>query len=190
MNPLEVIGFVFGVVGIWLTIKENIWCFPVGLVNVIVSFFLFYGEQLYSDTVQQAVYVILLSYGWYAWVFKKGEKEKLTISNTSLNFWLMMIVAMVAIAFGMGNFFAKNTNADLPYIDASATAICFVAQFMIARKKIENWWLWIIANLMYIGIFFYKELYLYTGLHIAYLILAIIGLNTWRKQKHIQSELP
>ncbi|NNC85844.1 MAG: nicotinamide mononucleotide transporter [Bacteroidia bacterium] len=187
MNPLEVIGFVFGVAGIWLTIKENIWCFPVGLVNVIVSFFLFYEEQLYSDTLQQAVYVVLLSYGWYAWVFKKGDKKKLPITGLSLNYWLLLIVVMIVVAFGMGTLFAKNTDADIPYLDAGATAICFVAQFLIARKKIENWYLWLIANAMYIGIFIYKDLYLYSTLHTAYFILAIIGLNTWSKQRKIQN---
>ena len=112
MNWLEVVGFIFGVVGIWLTIKENIWTFPVGLVNVVVSAFLFYGAQLYSDTVQQLVYIVLLSYGWYSWIFNKGAKEKLPISNASTQFWLLTIAAMVLVAVGMGTYFDKNTDAE------------------------------------------------------------------------------
>ena len=81
----------------------------------------------------------------------------------------------------MGSFSNYFTDAHVPYLDASATALSFVAQFLIAKKKIENWIFWIVVNLMYIGIYFYKELYLYTGLFSVYLLLAINGWFTWKK---------
>ncbi|MBK7387951.1 MAG: nicotinamide mononucleotide transporter [Bacteroidetes bacterium] len=67
MTYTEIAGFIFGIVGIWLTIKENVWCFPIGILNVTISFFLFREQQLYSDALQQVVYFILLGYGWYKW---------------------------------------------------------------------------------------------------------------------------
>ena len=76
MSVIELIGFVFGIAGIWLTIKESAWCFPVGLINVIVSLILFFEQKLYSDVIQQLVYILLLSYGWYKWISGKGFEEE------------------------------------------------------------------------------------------------------------------
>jgi nicotinamide mononucleotide transporter len=188
MSVTELIGFVFGVAGIWLTIKENAWCFPVGLVNVIVSLALFIGQKLYSDAIQQLVYIVLLSYGWYQWIYGKGfEKDiEISYSNKRLLFILFFIALLFSIA--AGTVFKYYTDASLPYWDATATSLSFVAQWMIAKKKIENWLLWVVVNVMYIGIYIYKDLYLYAFLFLIYLILAIKGLMEWKKS-YMSSQL-
>ena len=81
----------------------------------------------------------------------------------------------------MGYFFDKHSDADVPYLDATATSLSFIAQYLIARKKIENWILWAVVNVLYIGIYTYKELYLYAVLFIIYLVLSLIGYKTWKK---------
>ncbi|HKR04389.1 MAG TPA: nicotinamide riboside transporter PnuC [Bacteroidia bacterium] len=180
MSPVEIIGFVFGVAGIWLTIKENTWCFPVGLINVMISLVLFYQQKLYSDAVQQLVYIVLLSYGWYKWIAGKGYEKDLEISLSSKKLIFILLVICVIFSITAGSFF-KRYDASLPYWDATATALSFTAQWMIAKKKIENWPLWIIVNIMYIGIYVYKDLYLYAFLFFIYLILAIKGWSDWHK---------
>ncbi len=179
MSALEIIGFVFGVAGVWLTIKEHWACFPVGLVNVGVSLFLFLDQKLYSDTVQQGVYIILLSYGWYRWN-TAGNKVVLKVGVLEPMMRAVLIAAFFVIALTMGYFFDTYTDADVPYLDAIATAMSFIAQFLIARKKIENWLLWMVVNVLYIGIYTYKGLYLYAILFLIYLVLAIKGYLTWK----------
>lgn len=187
MSAAEITGFVFGVAGIWLTIKENIWCFPVGLINVIVSLVLFYEQKLYSDAIQQIVYIVLLSYGWYKWV--KGENKNGTLmisfSSRKLSFTLLMLCILFSVSAGM--LFKNYTDASLPYWDATATALSFAAQWMIAKKKIENWLVWMVVNIVYTSIYLYKDLYLYALLFAVYFILAVKGWLDWKKSLSLQS---
>src|ERR1041384_2788312 len=161
MSAVEITGFIFGVAGVWLTIKESIWCFPVGLVNVILSLVLFFQQKLYSDVMQQCVYIVLLTYGWHNWIYGKGLNKKLPVSFSSGK--LLSVLLFICLCFSViaGFIFNRYTDASLPYWDATATALSFTAQWMIAKKKIENWILWIIVNMMYIGIYIYKDLFLY-----------------------------
>ena len=180
LSPVEIAGFIFGIAGVWLTIKEHWLCFPVGLVNVTISLFLFLDQKLYSDTLQQGVYIILLIYGWYRWKYPvKTERPRVGYANNESRLALAGICLITAA--GLGVFFDRFTDAEVPYLDAAATALSFGAQYLIAKKKIENWWLWIIVNIMYIGIYIYKDLYLYSILFLVYLLLAFQGLYSWRK---------
>jgi nicotinamide mononucleotide transporter len=184
MNLIEVTGFIFGIAGVWLTLKQNIWCFPVGLINVSISMILFLDQKLYSDSLQQLAYIFLLSYGWFKW--HRGERDHfLVISYSSSRMLGMIGAAVVLVALSMGFIFKKFTDADVPYLDSTATALSFAAQWMIARKKIENWLLWMAVNLMYIGIYIFKSLFLYAVLFFIYLILAIAGYMEWKKQMRL-----
>lgn len=177
----EWIGFVFGIAGVILTVKENSWCFPIGLINVIVSLFLFFEQKLYSDAIQQVVYIVLLSYGWYKWI--KGEQANdlpVTKSNPGLIIQLGILIFLLTVLMGM--LFKKYSDASLPYLDALATSMSFCAQWMIARKKLENWLIWIDVNCLYIGIYIYKHLWLYVILFFIYLLLAIKGYFEWKKK--------
>lgn len=186
MSITEIAGFIFGIVGVWLTIRENAWCFPVGILNVTISFFLFKDQQLYADALQQVVYFILLSYGWFQW--SKGiSTPSLKITGINFKWTIILLPATVTLAVLMGYLFDRYTDAALPYWDSSATAICFTAQFLVALKKLENWHLWIVANCMYIGIYIQKELFLYSILFLIYLILAFYGLVAWKKQQSTQT---
>lgn len=180
MNTTEIAGFIFGIAGVWLTIKENPWCFPVGLLNVIISLFLFLNQHLYSDVIQQVAYIFLLSYGWYMWLFVKN-KIVLPVTTSGNYLKLILILIAIIITWSLGYYFDKYTDADVPYFDAAATALSFVAQYLVARKKIENWNVWLLVNLLYIGIYLYKGLYLYAILFLVYFIMAIYGLREWKK---------
>jgi len=181
ISVTEIIGFVFGVAGVFLTIRQNIWCFPIGLINVTVSLVLFFQQKLYSDAIQQFVYIILLSYGWYKWVRGEDKSRELKISFSSFKLLATLLLLCIFFSAGVGMVFKKYTDASLPYWDATATALSFAAQWMIAKKKIENWLLWIIVNIMYVGIYLYKGLFLYTILFAIYLLLAIMGWREWKK---------
>ena len=182
MNWFEITGFICGIAGIVLTLKENIWCFPVGLANVILSLFLFYSQQLYADTLQQLVYIFLLLYGWYQWGKNNNVSSQLPISQSSskliLYCFLVWLGATGILAFTLTHF----TNAAAPWPDSAATSLSFIAQWLIAKKKIENWLLWMVVNTLYIAIYLYKGLNLYTFLFAIYLCLAIWGYMQWKKE--------
>ncbi|MBL0341891.1 MAG: nicotinamide mononucleotide transporter [Bacteroidetes bacterium] len=188
MTPLEILGFVFGVSGVWLTIKEKVWCFPVGLVNVSISLYLFIQQQLYSDAVQQGVYIPLLFFGWYNWI-NYSKKNPLPVSRVDWRLASILLLCVIGLSYTMGSLFHHFTDADVPYIDATATALSFAAQYLIAHKKIENWLLWIPVNILYIGIYFYKGLYLYMLRFTIYLVLAITGFGAWKKELNAQQRV-
>lgn len=188
MTALEITGFIFGVAGVWLTIRENIWCFPAGLVNVIVSAFLFFDQKLYSDVLQQLVYIVLLSYGWINWrkkIYTTEQPtllpEELPVSRSSPKMLFNCLLAIAALTYIMGTLFKWYTDASVPYWDALATSMSFTAQWLVAKKKIENWLMWMDVNILYTGIYIYKELYLYVILFAIYFILAVAGYYRWKK---------
>ena len=185
---LEWTGFISGVIGVWLTSRQNPWCFPVGLANVWISLFLFFEQQLYADTLQQAVYILLLGIGWFNWTRKKKDKSALQISWSTTPERLLTLLAICCITLLLGFMLNRHTDASFPWLDSFATALSFTAQFLIARKKIENWLLWIPVNLIYIGIYFQKDLFLYVVLFTVYLGLAINGFLAWIKVKTHQPE--
>jgi nicotinamide mononucleotide transporter len=117
--------------------------------------------------------------------------SELMVSTLNRNERYGYLFIAVSIAVMMGSTFHYFTDAHFPYLDAAATALSFVAQFLIAKKKIENWILWICVNVMYIGIYLYKDLYLYTALFTIYLALAVNGFMVWRKamQNKITNEI-
>ncbi len=181
VSAFEIIGFLAGILGVWLTIKESIWNFPIGLVNVIASLVLFYRSQLYSDTFQQAVYIVLLSYGWVHWWRSDKTKNDLQVTSSSTKSLLTLSVLAIGCSAAGGFLFGKFTNAAYSYWDATGTTLSLIAQWMIARKKIENWIIWIAVNILYIGIYYFKHLNLYMLLYAVFLLMAVRGYFSWKK---------
>ena len=182
-SALEIIGFITGVLGVWLTIRRKILCFPIGIINVLIYAYLFQSEnvRLYADALLQIIYLILLIYGWMVWNRSKNEKEEIRTVSILLAKKLVIIGVLSTIALGV--FLSHYTNASLPYLDAILTIISLIAQWMIAKKMIENWLLWIVENTIYIPLYLYKGLAFTSILYLLFLILAINGWYNWRKVK-------
>ena len=182
-SALEIIGFITGVLGVWLTIRRKILCFPIGIINVLIYAYLFQSEKvrLYADALLQIIYLILLVYGWMVWNRSKNEKEEIRTVFILLAKKLVIIGVLSTIALGV--FLSHYTNASLPYLDAILTIISLIAQWMIAKKMIENWLLWIVVNTIYIPLYVYKGLAFTSILYLLFLILAINGWYNWRKVK-------
>ncbi len=182
-SALEITGFITGVLGVWLTIRRKILCFPIGIINVLIYAYLFQSEnvRLYADALLQIIYLILLIYGWMVWNRSKNEKEEIRTVSILLAKKLVIIGVLSTIALGV--FLSHYTNASLPYLDAILTIISLIAQWMIAKKMIENWLLWIVVNTIYIPLYVYKGLAFTSILYLLFLILAINGWYNWRKVK-------
>lgn len=181
MNPIEVVAVVFGLLCVWLCVKENIWCWPTGLVQVSLYVIIFYQAKLYSDTILNVIYVGVQFYGWYHWLHGGRDRGELAVSRLSapaLNGWIVVTVVGTALwGYGM----ASLTDAAVPYWDAFTTVASLVAQWLMARKRVENWAFWIAVDVVAVGVYLYKGLHLTAGLYFVFLIMCIEGWRAWNR---------
>ena len=181
MDWYEIIGFVTGVLCVALLIRQNIWNWPIAVVNAVFYIVVFYQSKLYADVGLQFVFIAINLYGWYEWHYGGPRNAELLVTRLSV---LEIVLSIMAIVFGtwaVGSILAKNTDAALPYLDSLATVISLTAQFHMARKKLENWILWIGVNVLYVGIYFSRGLFLTQILYVIYFILAVMGYLAWKK---------
>jgi nicotinamide mononucleotide transporter len=189
-TPLEMAAAGITLLAIWLTVKESKWCFPLGIISCILYAFLFYdpGIRLYADTFLQVFFIVLLVYGWIHWGDKKTE---LPVTKLNARQWLIILSGIAAGTAGIGYFLKNYTPAAMPYADACSASMSIAAQWMVARKKIDNWPVWIVTNILYVYMYVYKDLYLTAVIYFLLLILAVAGWKKWRmhlviNQQHAQ----
>lgn len=180
-NPYEAWGVLFGIVAVYLTVRENIWCWPLGLVNVGLFVVVFWQAKLYADMGLQVVYIVLCSYGWYAWLHGGANRGALPVSRSPRSTLGLLALLGAAGAGLLGLALAGHTDASLPFWDSSTTSFSLVAQFMQTRKWLENWIVWIVVNVVYVGMYVYKSLYPTAGLYAVLLVLAVLGLREWKQ---------
>lgn len=180
MTPLEWIAFFFTVANVWLTVKENIWCWPTGVVSVVLYALVFYKARLYSSAALQVVFFILTLYGWYEWLYGGEKHTELRIATTPRRWWPVLIVLCVVLTFAIGRFM-ESYGAALAYFDAAIAALSVIAQWMMARKLLENWILWLIVNVLSVGTYAFGHIYVTALLYAILLVLAWRGYAEWRK---------
>lgn len=183
-NYIELLGSTFGLLYILFSIKQNIWCWPVGFITSALYVYVFFASKFYADMGLQVYYLFVSVYGWYNWKFgaksNKQDDLKISASNSKQLMYLFaaMLISFVFIAFVLVNY----TDSEVPYWDAFTTAASFVATWMLARKIIENWIIWIVVDSVSLGLYIYKGLYPTVILFAVYTILAILGYIEWKKQ--------
>jgi nicotinamide mononucleotide transporter len=183
---LEAFAFITGALCVWLTVKESAWNFPISLINVAAFCVLYFNSRLLADASLQIVYFVLTIMGWYLWL-KGGERHtKLRISRSTHAELATITACVIALTFVLWQVL-HALGGSATFLDAFTTALSLAAQWLLNYKRLENWIFWIIADLVYIPLYFYKALYLTSLLYFIFLIMATIGLlqwhATWRKQK-------
>jgi nicotinamide mononucleotide transporter len=180
LNALEYVAALFGVVSVYLSVKQNIWSWPTAIVNVGLYAFVFHGSRLYADMGLQVIYVIISIYGWYQWLYGGQNRTELTVSRTSAR--LAVILAMIGFSFALflGTVLHRTTNAALPYLDSLTTSTSLVAQWMMTKKLLENWIVWVAVDVVYIGMFISRSLYVTAALYFVFLVLSVMGYRQWR----------
>ena len=176
VSPAEVIAVAFGLLSVWLTTRQSLWCWPTGLVQVVLFLFVFWDAKLYSDVILHAVYVVLQLYGWAYWKFGGGNRTKLPVTRLHpvvAVAWVGVIgVGTLAWGYGMASF----TDAALPYWDAGIAVASLVAQYLMTRKYLENWLVWMAVDVVAVGVYAVKDLYLTAGLYAVFFVLCVFGL--------------
>jgi nicotinamide mononucleotide transporter len=149
------------------------------LVQVSLYVFIFYEAKLYSDMILHIIYIFVQILGWYSWMYGGKERSnlKVSVSGKDIPYWILTVFLGTAL---WGYLMAWFTDAALPYYDAFTTVASLVAQWLMVKKKVESWHFWIIVDIVAIGVYWTKALYLTTGLYAIFLILSVIGLLEWR----------
>ena len=181
MSPLELFAAITGAVSVWLSVRQNIWSWPTAIVNVVLYVFVFHGARLYADMGLQVVYAVLSVYGWYQWLHGGPGRTELRVTTITPRLAAALAAIAVVASVVLGTLLHRTTDAALPYLDASLSSISLVAQWMMTRKLLENWLVWIAVDVAYVGMFIYKELYLTAGLYAVFLALAVRGHVDWRR---------
>jgi len=178
---LELVAVLFGIVSVLLSVREDIWSWPTALVNVSLYFALFFTSGLYSDMGLQVVYFVLSLYGWYEWLYGGKDRTALKVSRTSSRLWPVLAMIALVVWASLGTLTSRLPGVSLPYVDAATTTTSLIAQWMMTRKLLENWTLWIIVDIAYILMFMFKGLYLTAANYAVYLVLAVMGYLSWRR---------
>ena len=178
---LELVAVMFGIVSVFLSVREHIWSWPTALVNVALYTLLFYQSGLYSDMGLQVVYFVLSLYGWYEWLYGGRGHTELQVSRTPPRVWSTLGIVAVLFWAVDGWATSKLPGVALPYVDAATNTVSLVAQYMMTRKYLENWILWIIVDVVYVGMLIFKGLNLTAFNYAIYLVLAVMGYVSWKK---------
>ncbi|WP_343556603.1 nicotinamide riboside transporter PnuC [Sphingobacterium sp.] len=177
---LEWLGTLTGFLCVYLAAKQNIWNWPISIISVGSYAILFYDARLYGDTVLQFYFLSTAIYGWYYWIKRKEEKKK-PIVKASGNQLLLCFLAIFVLTIFIGYLLDSKTNSDVPYIDAFCTSVSFVAQFLMTRKILQNWLLWVFVDICYIPLYIHKDLMLTAILYFVFAVIAWNGYRDWQK---------
>lgn len=188
-NWFELVAVVITIVSIWLGTRENIWYYPTGLVALAMYTWLYYAAKLYAESLLQVVCFGLMLYGWYEWLYGGARHTELRVTRTPRWGWTAGIIAgvlLMAATIWIQLTFTDNPN---PYVDSSLFAWSLVAQWMIARKWLENWILWVLINTASVPLYIVRDLKLTAILYVGLWILAIVGYRDWKRSLH-DADLP
>lgn len=179
----EACGFVTGAVCVWLVTRGNIWNWPIGLANNLFFAFLFWRARLFADMGLQGVYLILGIWGWWQWLHGGKNHARLEVTHTTRTEWIGIVLFLVFGTWGLRELLIV-VNGAAPFWDSLTTTLCLAAQALLCRKRIENWWLWIAADLIYVPLYFSRNLPLTAVLYAGFIVLCVIGLCRWKKELH------
>lgn len=179
-NWQELAGFVTGALCVWLLIRQNIWNWPVGILNNIFYIVIFYNAGLFADAGVQFVYIAVAIYGWWNWLHGGQDHSELKVARASKR-TLLGYVIIAALATTVLYWVLRHTPSTVPLADGLTSALFLTAQYVMSRKMIENWWFWIVGDVLVIGLYIYKNLYLTSVLYVVFLAMSIAGLVEWQR---------
>lgn len=179
LEMVEVFGFITGAVCVLLVVEQNIWNFPIGLANNIVFIALFYSSKLYGDMALQFVYIALGLMGWWEWLYGGKGRSRLAVSHTRATEAIVLGVISCAATAALTTYFSKIGDSA-PFLDALTTVLSLAAQYLLNMKRIENWWIWITADVIYVFMYCLKGLQLTGILYAIFILMCIAGYRSWR----------
>lgn len=189
-NYIELLGAILGIVYIFFSIRQSILTWPVGLITSALYVSVFFSTKLYADMGLQMYYVGISVYGWYEWIWGNSATKSEPLKVSRLNIRMSVLLATISFIFFFLMWFILDnyTDSTVPVADSLATSLSIVATWMLARKILEHWLVWIFVDAFSIGLFLYKELYPTVILFVVYTIMAVVGFIEWKKEVEAEKE--
>ena len=181
MSAIEIVAAIVTAISIWLATTENVWYYPTGIVSVLLYAWTFFDAHLYAETGLQFVWLALMIYGWREWMHGGAGKSELPVTRTTRWGWIVVAISGGVLSIVIIAIQKKWTNNPAPYIDSSIAAWSIVAQWMTARKWIENWLMWIVINIAAVALYVNRHLWPTAVLYAVLLLLGIEGYRKWRR---------
>ena len=174
----EAWGFATGGICVWLVVRENHWNWPVGMANNVVFFVLFWRSRLYADMGLQVVYFALSVFGWANWLYGGERRTILKVSRTTPTEWFALAACVPLGTWALQQILLR-VNGAAPLWDALTTVLSLAAQYLLSRKRLENWLFWIVADVIYVPLYLSRELPLTAVLYAGFLGLCVVGWRGW-----------
>lgn len=189
---IEVFGALSGMIFIILEIRQNIWLWPLGLLTSLIYVWVFFNTKFYADMGLQVYYILISIYGWYWWLKggKNSETGSLVITGVSARLAWKLLFVLLLIFFTIWFVLSKYTDSPVPGWDAFTTALSVIATWMLARKIIEHWILWVIVDIVSMALYIYKGLYPTVILFGVYTVMAVIGYRKWKADNSYKRVAP
>ena len=181
MNIAEILGFITGALCVLLAVRKHMWNWPVGIANNVFFFVLFWRSKLYADASLQIFYVLIAVYGWWLWLYGGEGRSELSVTRAGRKVAAQLLLVCGAVTTAIYFLLRTFTDSTVPMADALTTALSLVAQYMLGRKLIENWAVWITADIIYIALYWYKHLYITAGLYAIFICMCIAGFSHWQR---------
>jgi nicotinamide mononucleotide transporter len=180
-NWPELAGSLLGLVAVYFQYRQKPALWPVSILVAILYTYVFITSGLYAYTLLQIYYFAISIYGWHLWVKKKDDCNGIKVTRTDYHMAFILLLISAALFAGLYFLLLLYTDSDVPFTDAFVTALSFVATWMLARKKLENWLVWIVADAVSVGLYLYKELYATAIFYSVLTLVAIAGYFKWKK---------
>ncbi|MCE7042122.1 nicotinamide riboside transporter PnuC [Dyadobacter sp. CY312] len=180
-TPLEILGFLTGAICVYLNTRQNVLGWFFGIINAVLYAAVFWQVRLYADMGLQGYYFFTSIYGWWMWMYGGKSHDGVRVTNTPVKLYTAFSIIFVVITLSWGFLLGRFTDASLTYADSALTIASLIAQWMMARKYLENWIIWIVADACYVVMYFYKDLHLTAILYFIFLLLAIMGYVQWKR---------
>ena len=185
MNLLEIAGFVTGALSVWLAVRQNPWNWPFGVANAVCFLILFWQARLYGDMALQVLFIAICLLGWYRWLFGGAGHSRLSVTHISSRGAILYAVLGVA-ATAVFTPYLRSVGDAAPFLDAMTTVLSVEAQYLMTRKVIEHWWIWMAADVLYIWLYASRQLYLTSLLYVVFFAMCVMGLRDWMRDSAAQ----
>lgn len=184
---LEILGVITGIIYLWLEYRASIYLWIAGIIMPTIYIFVYYDAGLYADVGINIYYLLIAAYGWVAWktgigiTGKNSTRGKLPISHAPRRAWMIAVVTYLIAQFSIAWLLIEHTDSTVPWADSFTTALSIVGMWMLARKYIEQWWVWCIVDVACSALYIYKGLHFTAALYAVYAIIAIFGYYKWKR---------
>lgn len=178
-TPAEAIAVVFAILYLLLAIRENIWCWLCAGISTAIYIWLFAMAKLYMESLLNVFYLGMAIYGWFIWSRGKRNSHELQVTVWSRRRHVTALFIIAVLVAAVGTLLRQNTDAAFPYVDSGTTFAAIWATFLVARKVLENWWYWLVIDLVSIFIYWSRDLELTALLFVIYVIMIPFGIIRW-----------